>query len=297
MTATDPPLTILYRGPLASCNYSCSYCPFAKRSDNDEQLERDYAMLERFVHRVRDIAATGRCLRIMFTPWGEVLVRKPYREAIAALTRSTGIASVCVQTNLSCSTSWLDAADQSRLKIWATFHPTETSQSDFLRRVANAVNRGIAVSVGMVAIPGKLAAIIDLRRALPDSVYLWLNPQQPRLRPFRRDEIASLSQIDPDFEQGLIRHRSLGQSCSSGLHSMTVDGHGRIRRCHFIDTVIGNFYDDDWKFGLRPRPCSRQFCDCYLGYAQLNSYNPDLNFDTDLLARVPTLFAANKNEL
>ncbi|MEN8446791.1 MAG: radical SAM protein, partial [Cyanobacteria bacterium J06555_13] len=24
-------LSILYRGPLLSCNYGCEYCPFAKR--------------------------------------------------------------------------------------------------------------------------------------------------------------------------------------------------------------------------------------------------------------------------
>ena len=24
-------LSILYRGPLSSCNYACGYCPFAKR--------------------------------------------------------------------------------------------------------------------------------------------------------------------------------------------------------------------------------------------------------------------------
>ena len=31
-------MKILYRGPLASCNYDCPYCPFAKRRDSTEQL-------------------------------------------------------------------------------------------------------------------------------------------------------------------------------------------------------------------------------------------------------------------
>ena len=30
--------SILYRGPLASCNYDCPYCPFAKRRDSRAQL-------------------------------------------------------------------------------------------------------------------------------------------------------------------------------------------------------------------------------------------------------------------
>ena len=31
-------MRILYRGPLASCNYDCPYCPFAKRRDSADQL-------------------------------------------------------------------------------------------------------------------------------------------------------------------------------------------------------------------------------------------------------------------
>ena len=31
-------LSILYRGPLSSCNYDCAYCPFAKRRETPAQL-------------------------------------------------------------------------------------------------------------------------------------------------------------------------------------------------------------------------------------------------------------------
>lgn len=41
-------LTILYRGPLASCDYDCPYCPFAKRRDSRAQLTADRSALERF---------------------------------------------------------------------------------------------------------------------------------------------------------------------------------------------------------------------------------------------------------
>ena len=42
-------LTVLYRGPLASCNYACAYCPFAKKKDSRQDLQRDARGLERFV--------------------------------------------------------------------------------------------------------------------------------------------------------------------------------------------------------------------------------------------------------
>src|SRR5690606_35932586 len=36
-------LTLLYRGPLASCDYDCAYCPFDKRRDSPERLRADRA--------------------------------------------------------------------------------------------------------------------------------------------------------------------------------------------------------------------------------------------------------------
>ena len=70
-------ITILYRGPLASCDYDCSYCPFAKRRDTPEQLRADRAAVERFVDWVASQAtqSPGKRISVLFTPWGEGLVR------------------------------------------------------------------------------------------------------------------------------------------------------------------------------------------------------------------------------
>src|SRR5439155_13329710 len=42
-------LSLLYRGPLSSCNYDCGYCPFAKRRETAAELARDRTALGRFV--------------------------------------------------------------------------------------------------------------------------------------------------------------------------------------------------------------------------------------------------------
>ncbi|MBK3631322.1 radical SAM protein, partial [Streptomyces sp. MBT49] len=62
-------LTLLYRGPLASCDYDCPYCPFAKRRDSTELLRADRAALERFTRWAADRTDDRLCL--LFTPWGE----------------------------------------------------------------------------------------------------------------------------------------------------------------------------------------------------------------------------------
>ena len=66
-------LSILYRGPLASCNYGCGYCPFAKRHDTREALARDYAALARFIDWIE--ARPADRFKVLFTPWGEALIR------------------------------------------------------------------------------------------------------------------------------------------------------------------------------------------------------------------------------
>ncbi len=65
----DRCLTILYRGPLASCNYRCAYCPFAKQRDSAQELAYDRRCLDRFVQWVAARPVTE--ISLLLTPWGE----------------------------------------------------------------------------------------------------------------------------------------------------------------------------------------------------------------------------------
>ena len=69
-------LTILYRGPLSSCNYDCHYCPFAKRHETAAELAEDRRALERFLEWAKGYSQA--MLSIFFTPWGEALTRRWY---------------------------------------------------------------------------------------------------------------------------------------------------------------------------------------------------------------------------
>ena len=69
----------------------------------------------------------------------------------------------------------------------------------------------------------------------------------------------------------------------------TVDGEGDMRRCHFVDEVIGNIHDPDWEQALQPRRCPNQFCDCFLGKAQLQADTLAPFFGATLLERLPIL--------
>src|SRR5262245_52291932 len=108
----DTTLRVLYRGPLASCNYDCSYCPFAKRRDSSETLREDAIALGRFVDWA---TAYPEPLAILFTPWGEGLVRKHYSEALVRLSHLPNVQRVAIQTNLSSNLRWVAAANRETL--------------------------------------------------------------------------------------------------------------------------------------------------------------------------------------
>src|SRR5713226_4375404 len=134
-------LSILYRGPLSSCNYGCEYCPFAKHAETDEEHTADRRALERFLDWVE-----GRredCLSVFFTPWGEALIRKRYQQALVRLTRLPHVAKAAIQTNLSCRLDWVEACDKSKLGLWTTFHPAEVPRARFLARCMELDRRGV----------------------------------------------------------------------------------------------------------------------------------------------------------
>ena len=56
---TNVRLSILYRGPLASCNYGCEYCPFAKRKDSREALATDLAAGKKKYHLAKGAGHYG----------------------------------------------------------------------------------------------------------------------------------------------------------------------------------------------------------------------------------------------
>lgn len=281
-------LSVLYRGPLSSCNYECAYCPFAKHFESDAQLDRDKAGLGRFVARLTEL--TDHSWKILFTPWGEALVRAWYRRAIVELTQLPHVESVAVQTNLSCPLDWIQQCRIDRLALWTTYHPTQTERAIFLRKIQRLREWNVRVSVGVVGLANAIDEIIAMRQELPQDVYLWINAQQPRPRPYSSEELKTLTQIDPLFDITVGKQRSLGQPCRTGETVFTVDGQGDMRRCHFVDQVIGHFYHPHWQQSLQPRLCPKSTCHCFLGLAHLNAQSMDPVFGPHLLERIPNQY-------
>ncbi len=280
----DTPLRILYRGKLASCNYDCSYCPFAKRKDTRATLARDAADLERFVHWVREYQ---RPIEILFTPWGEGLVREHYVEALVEMSHIPHVRRVAIQTNLSSNLKWLNRADPATLAFWCTFHPTQITRSKFLARLERVRTAGFRFSVGVVAAHEHFGDIESLRRELLPDEYLWINALSPRPADYyTSSQLDFLSNIDPHFSFNASPPPSLGATCRAGDTSISVDGDGNVKPCHFLGTPLGNLYDGSFFEKRRSAACTNARCDCYIGYIQRTDL-PELRpFETGALERI-----------
>lgn len=267
-------LSILYRGILSGCNYDCGYCPFAKRVDDKATLRKDAQDLQRFVAWAE--TRTKDKLRILFTPWGEALIRKAYQTALCTLSHLPQVDVVSIQTNLSGSLTWLDKLNPQSASLWCTYHPDQVSLEKFLAQCQILDREKISYSVGCVGKHDLMEDIETLRQSLPDEIYLWVNAfKDDGDDYYHKSHVEMLERIDPLFRNNLQNYESLGKPCRAGHDSISVDGNGDMRRCHFISDIIGNIYEPAFETALKPMPCTRRICDCHIGYVNL----PHLDFD------------------
>jgi MoaA/NifB/PqqE/SkfB family radical SAM enzyme len=278
-------LSILYRGPLSSCNYGCDYCPFAKRHETAAELALDGQALTRFVNWAA--SRTQNRISILFTPWGEALIRRWYQQAFIQLSQLPHVDKIAIQTNLSCRLDWVEQCDKSRIALWATYHPSETTRERFLAQCRELDTRGVRYSVGVVGLREHESEIHHLRRELSPSVYLWINAYKRVSDYYNPELIKRFTLIDPLFPINNTRHPSKGYECRAGETVISVDGEGVMRRCHFDREPIGNIYESGFERALVPRTCTQSTCGCHIGYVHMNRLNLYEVFGKGVLERVP----------
>jgi MoaA/NifB/PqqE/SkfB family radical SAM enzyme len=281
-------LSILYRGPLSSCNYGCEYCPFAKHRETRDELAADARALGRFVDWVERQGEAGHVISVLFTPWGEALVRPWYQAALVRLTNLPHVGRAAIQTNISCRLDWAARCNGAKLGLWCTYHPTETTRERFVAKCREMDARGLRYSVGVVGMREHVAEVEALRRELRPDVYVWVNAYKRVDDYYADDEIERLTAVDPLFPVNNVRHASAGRACRAGASVISVAGDGTMRRCHFIKTAIGNIYDAGWERALRPAPCTNATCGCHIGYVHMPSLGLYDVFGDGILERIPT---------
>ncbi len=279
--------SILYRGPLSGCNYSCDYCPFAKKKDSRAVLALDAEQLNQFVNWVEK--RKNDTIGVLFTPWGEALIRKHYQEAIIRLSQMPHVRKVSIQTNISCSLAWLAQCDKEKVALWTTYHPTQTTMSQFLNKCQQLDAMQVKYSVGVVGFKEELENIEIMRQKLPKETYLWINALKKQADYYTSEDIYRMEAADPHVAFNLTNHPSKGLPCRAGNTTFSVNGAGDITRCHFIKETLGNIYAPDFEQQLFPRLCSNDTCGCHIGYVHLEKLQLEKVFGERLLERIAEL--------
>ena len=181
------------------------------------------------------------------------------------------------------STPRTDVSEPTRRQI-----PTEVPLETFVGRCQELDALGVRYSVGIVGKREHRADADRLRRALLDSVYLWVNAYKSEgAGYYQGDEAAAFTAIDPLFPLNDTQHASLGFACAAGHRAFTVDGVGDVRRCHFIGARLGNLYTDPLEAMLAPRACTNERCGCYIGYVHLERLGLRDVYGDGLMERIP----------
>jgi hypothetical protein len=282
---------LYYRGALSSCNYDCPYCPFSKTKDSKETLAKDKQQLKAFMEWVSEQGEAGHQLSIFFNPYGEALVHRWYRDAMIELSHMAHVEKVAVQTNLSVKLEWTKQLAKDKAAFWVTYHPGQTSQAHFLSQCMKLYEQGISFSVGSVGIRSAFDAIAQLRKLLPEDVYLWVNAFKDRKAYYTEDEVAYLTQIDPHFGLNVPDYDSLGKPCGAGANVFYVQGAGIVKRCYSDRKVIGHLYRDGLRGLAAERPCGMKKCGCYIGYIHMPELELEQVYGDRLLERIPAGYA------
>ncbi len=274
---------VLYRGSLKSCNYHCSYCPFSKHGMTQKELKQDQEQWFAFVRRMQIQAEASGTHAVMITPYGEALIHAWYWEGLAGLSRLPQIEAAGAQTNLGFSVSWAagifekHGGNAKKLRLWATFHPEMTTVDAFARACEQLAATGIQISAGAVGVPENIDLLRQLRRQLPNDIYVWINRMDGLGRAYTEKEIQAFSQLDPYFYRELQVHPANAKECTQRLFT---EGDGRLRMCN-ISTVLRS--SQEREAGV----CGRKRCSCYLAYGGRNNLVNQMLFGPWPLFRIP----------
>ena len=255
---------IFFRGNIDFCNYSCSYCPFAKKAQSIDKIQKEEENLKKLFFYVKNMDED---VNIMITPYGEALIHPIYQEFMARLSTLKNVRKIGIQTNLSVDTKNListleeNKADFSKIMLWATFHSQFTDIEKFCNK-ANQLSKLISISCGIVANKKNLDKIKNK---------------------FTEDEISSLSHIDPFFAYEFYEKRVDFKKSRSDDFSI----------CQSYDKIYAdiNKYSSSCFFKKKKAISSscnnHKICDCYLGYSNFKNNSLSRFFGENIIFRIP----------
>lgn len=280
-------ICVQYRGTLKSCNYACTYCPFSKRPASEAEWEKDEAALFRFYDSLKE--GTRPVDAVQIVPYGEAMIHPYYWKFLAKVSRLERIQAVGIQTNLSFQADtflkyWKkQGGDLQKLYLWATFHPSMTSQDTFVRTCAKLHEVGASICVGAVGVPEQTETLWKCQRALPAGVSFWVNAMEGMGRSYCESERLEFQKMDAHFELELRKWKAEPDKCQNRYF---VEADGTVHSCNVSRDILGNWYQEG---PLAACTCKRQMCSCYLAYSGRDDFKEYADFGVFPMFRIPRI--------
>lgn len=240
----------------------------------ERELDRDRKQWFSFICRFQEQAERRNIRALMLTPYGEALVHSWYWEGLAQVSALPWVDAAGAQTNLGFQAAEAmrifaeNGGSLSKLRLWATFHPQMTSVQAFAEKCRQLWKAGVQICAGAVGVPEHTGLLQQLRKELPEGIYLWINQMDGLGRPYAGKEIQAFSEIDPYFYRELQPHPADVSQCQGRYF---VEGDGRLRLCNISSADA----------------CSRKRCSCYLAYGGRDNLENQMLFGPWPLFRIP----------
>lgn len=244
----------------------------------ERQKGRDKEALWKFIAQMKQ---ENTKYAVQIVPYGEALVHEYYWHAMAELSQIALLEYIGCQTNFSFPLEKMLGiyekyqGNKEKLRLWCTFHPSMTTVERFVKQCQKLELAGIAFSVGMVGNPKEIPKLLELRKQLPGSIYVWVNKMDGRKENYTTRELEIFQSVDPYFSLQMKHRKADLQKCRRSVFC-EADGSRYFCNLHAASKgkAVGN-------------GCGRRECDCYLAYSNRTDIEELLFFQPYPAFRIP----------
>lgn len=191
--------------------------------------------------------------------------------------------------------SFADRVDMSKIRMSASFHPTETDFDPFLEKARFLVHeKNFAMSVVIVAYPpmlGKLQRYLELVHAAGIDTNLqpfcgtWEGKTYPAAYTHQERELIygvsekTESMFEAKLPYAMDDSSPYGKLCTAGQLYLHINQVGDIYRCTNVPQIssdrLGSITDGFTPFAA-PQPCPQQHCQCETNWLVTEMQNAKL---------------------
>ena len=270
--------------PENRCNYGCPYCSYTNESARAPLV----AMQKRVTPEQWEAAWENAYARhgegwVYVTGGGEPTLHPGFMRLALAVSRRHKLS---FDTNLSWSDEnlavFLSSADPRRVKLELSFHPSEVSLEDFVRKAKMIGAAGFMAQCRWVAYPAHVDRIAEYARGFLDAGLLftvtpfkgeWDGKAYPEA--YTDEQRAAILNVVTTAGEGApveqVRHllnqnteRPEGRSCRAGKDYLCVMPDGYAYRCQQYAMKgwerIGDFLSPDFAMAPDSAPCRARDC-------------------------------------